>query len=190
MTAQARERLLYQGEETWIATEPLQPFLQSRRDISLLSPSSACLRGYYGEWELRDNQLYLVRLTAFVDDYREVDLSYLFPGKSRVFAQWFSGEIRVPRGLMLDFVHRGYESLYEKDEFLIFEAGVLTGRYEVDNHQQYRERLQQRSREKSEAFAERDARKERSRQVTLITLSVLAAGVLAFCLWVFYFSAG
>jgi hypothetical protein len=186
MTAQAKERLLYQGEETWIATEPLQPFLQNQKNITLMSPSSACLRGYYGEWELRDNQLYLVRLTAFVDDYREVDLSYLFPGKSRVFAQWFSGEIRVPRGLMLDFVHRGYESLYEKDEFLIFEAGVLNGCYEVDNHQQYRERLQQRSRVASEAAAKQAERKQRQRTRTLITLSVLAAGLLAFGLWLWW----
>lgn len=186
MTAQAKERLLYQGEETWIATEPLQPFLQNQKNITLMSPSSACLRGYYGEWELRDNQLYLVRLTAFADEYREVDLSYLFPGKSHVFAQWFSGEIRVPRGLMLDFVHRGYESLYEKDEFLIFEAGVLTGRYEVDNHQQYRERLQQRSRVASEAAAKQAEHKQRQRTRTLITLSVLAAGLLAFGLWLWW----
>jgi hypothetical protein len=125
MTAQIKELLLYKGDKVGMATEPLCPYLKNRKDINFLFRSTACLRGYLGIWELRDKELFIIKLQACVEDYKKVDLNYLFPDKSEIFADWFSGEIRIPQGEMLQYVHTGYESIFEKDLILKFKKGVL-----------------------------------------------------------------
>jgi len=125
MTAQIKELLLYKGDKVGMATEPLCPYLKNRKDINFLFRSTACLRGYLGIWELRDKELFIIKLQACVEDYKKVDLNYLFPDKSEIFADWFSGEIRIPQGEMLQYVHSGYESIFEKDLILKFKKGVL-----------------------------------------------------------------
>lgn len=125
MTAQIKELLLYKGDKVGMATEPLCPYLKNRKDINFLFRSTACLRGYLGIWELRDKELFIIKLQACVEDYKKVDLNYLFPDKSEIFADWFSGEIRIPQGEMLQYVHTGYESIFEKDLILQFKKGVL-----------------------------------------------------------------
>ena len=58
----------------------------------------------------------------------------MFPGyPERVFAHWYSGRIRVPRGKLLKYVHAGYASIYERDLLLDFERGVLVASMEKHN---------------------------------------------------------
>ncbi len=137
MTAQSGDILFYKGKKTIMATEPLNQYLLSRSDIKFLAPSTDCWRGYYAKWEITDNKLYLVGLKAYVDNYEEVDLDYLFPGQKQVFAGWFTGEIRVPKGEMLEYVHMGYFSVYEKDIILTFIDGILTGEKVIDNRKEH-----------------------------------------------------
>lgn len=137
MTAQSGERLLYKGEETWMATEPLNQYLQNRNDVKFVSPSTDCWRGYYGQWEIKDNNLFLIGLKAYVEEYREVDINYLFPGENQVFAMWFTGEIRIPQGEMLEYVHMGYASKYERDLILKFNEGVFIEEWINDNREEF-----------------------------------------------------
>lgn len=58
---------------------------------------------------------------------------YLFPDQEKVFAEWFTGEIRIPYGEMLQYYHIGYASVYEKELYLEFENGYLIGKREKDN---------------------------------------------------------
>lgn len=142
MTAQAGERLIFKGEKTWMAAEPLNQYLQNRKNISFVAPSTACWRGYYGQWEIKNNKLYLIDLKAYLEGYGEVGLGYLFPGQKTVFANWFSGKIRIPQGELLYYVHGGYDSLYEKDLILVFENGILLNEYIVDNQEEFQKRLE------------------------------------------------
>jgi len=135
MTTQFGERILYKGEETQMETRPLSEYLQTRDDIRFKSPSTACRRGYYGQWEIKDNKLYLIDLVAFLKDYEKVGLTYLFPGQDEVFANWFTGIISIPTGELLKDVHRGYGLTYEKDILLHFKEGVLIKEEEVDNRE-------------------------------------------------------
>ena len=64
MTAQCRERLIYNGEEYYLATEPLAPYLVSHK-IRFTAPHTACWRGYIGSWLIEDNKLYLVDLPGY-----------------------------------------------------------------------------------------------------------------------------
>ncbi len=64
------------------------------------------------------------------------DLSKLFPGKvvdNKVFAFWFSGDLTIPKGKMIEYVHMGYMSRYERELILSFENGDLMDAIEYDN---------------------------------------------------------
>lgn len=65
------------------------------------------------------------------------NLDYLFPEKEKVFAKWFSGEIRIPHGEMMKYVHQEYASLYEKELFLKIKKGIVISQYEMGNTHLY-----------------------------------------------------
>ena len=118
MTAQCRERLIYNGEEYYLATEPLASYL-IKYDIRFIAPHTACWRGYIGSWLIEDNKLYLVDLKANISENnkkygadKEVGLDFLFPGQTKVFANWYSEVIHIPHGKMMKYVHQGYASLH------------------------------------------------------------------------------
>lgn len=45
--------------------------------------------------------------------------------KGRVRADWYSGELRIPMGEMLKYVHGGYCSTWERDRLVMIEKGVV-----------------------------------------------------------------
>jgi hypothetical protein len=66
MTAQAREKLIFKGEEFYMACEPFSQFvIKNKLDLRLHAPSSALWRGYLGEWEITNNKLYLTKISGF-----------------------------------------------------------------------------------------------------------------------------
>lgn len=132
MTAQSREILTYNGKKTGIAIEPLKLYLE-KNSIRFLPASSACWRGYQGFWEVKDGKLYLTRLIANIEEYKEVGLDYLFPGQDEAFAQWFTGEIRIPKGKKLESEDSEYISIYEKELVLKFADGELVDEKIIDN---------------------------------------------------------
>ncbi len=155
MTAQVRERLIYNNEEYSLATEPLSPYL-AKHKIEFPSTTTACWRGYCGKWLIENNKLYLIDLKAnsgnFLFDGRTVGIDYLFPGQNKVFADWYSGEIRIPYGKMMQYVHQGYASLYEKELFLTVESGVIVDESEIDNTHFYNDKKSMEKRNQDDLF--------------------------------------
>jgi hypothetical protein len=135
MTAQEREILHYNGETYWLSTEPLESLLEIMGDekLAFVSTSTACWRGYVGTWEIENDKLFLIDLKGQTKDIEVVTLDLIFPNQKKVFAEWFSGGIKIPQGKMLHYEHMGYMSIYEKDLFLEFKKVVLIGNREVDN---------------------------------------------------------
>ena len=135
MTAQIAERLIYEGERHAMCEEPLGSyFSQGGKDPGFESMNTACWRGYVGEWEVIDDRLYLVGLEGGLNDGTDASIETVFPGfPDRVFAHWYTGKVRIPQGKLLDYVHMGYESIYERDLFLTFERGVLVDKKVVTN---------------------------------------------------------
>ncbi len=133
MTIQAGDILTYNGEETRIATEPLKPYLETRSNVGFLYKSTALVRGYVGRWEIKSKKLYLVSLVGFIENNEQVDLDYLFPKQTEVFASWYSGDIRIPDGELLKKINLGYASIFEKDRILTFKEGLLIGETVKDN---------------------------------------------------------
>ena len=137
MTAQAREIIYINGKEEQMATEPLEPFLKKNPHLKFEAPHTACWRGYFGTWEINEDKLYLidfnVNLEGFDGKSVPMDLGDLFPDQKKVFADWFSGIIKIEKRELLEYVHLEYESKYEQDLFLVFEDGVKVDEYLIDN---------------------------------------------------------
>jgi hypothetical protein len=186
MTAQARERLIFNGNETSMAAEPLNQYLQNKDDKIFISPSTACWRGYYGHWEIKDSKLYLIGLKAYIEGYKEVGLDYLFPGQKEVFANWFSGEVRIPQGEMLEYVHMGYASMYDSDLLLVFENGKLVNQYEIDNKEEFQNRPKKREIEERERPTKEAKKKKEERIIVFSAITILVLIFIGICIGIFY----
>ena len=127
MTAQIGETLRYEGQELVMCDQPLSTYFARINSYPEFEPSCTALwRGYVGTWEILARRLYLIGLVATMKDGSLANLATLFPDyPERVFAHWYSGEIRVPRGKLLKYVHMGYGSTYEEDLLIAIEKGVV-----------------------------------------------------------------
>ena len=128
MTAQISESLSYKGENYSMCTEPLGVFFKlGGSKPSFMANNTALWRAYIGHWEVLDDRLYLTDLKGVLADGSNANIETVFPGfPGRVFAHWYSDTIQIPQGKLLDYVHMGYASTYERDLLLTFEKGVLT----------------------------------------------------------------
>ena len=143
MTAQAREILIYKGKKYGMATEPLEPYIESNGiQFNHMIECSGWQRGYIVTWSIEDNKLYLIDIDTD-NDRKKVGLEYLFPNQEKVFAEWFTGELRIPYGEMIKYVHQGYASLYEKELFLNVQKGIVISEREIDNTLYYNNMIKQ-----------------------------------------------
>jgi len=131
MTAQKHEIILIDGREFGMTSTPLQPYLESLNKPSQFKFTvTSCWRGYVGTWELKGNKLFLIKLKGYrelkpLNEVLEADLTYLFPGKNEVFADWYTGTLRIPDGKMIEYIHMGFASVYERDLYIKFFNGVM-----------------------------------------------------------------
>jgi hypothetical protein len=126
MTAQIPEKLLMNGKTLTLCSEPLHGYFALHGEPDFVANCTALWRGYVGTWEIRDARLFLIGIEAEYQDGTRASLSALFPGQSeRIFARWFSGTLRCPRGGELEYVHMGYGSIHEEDLLLQIEQGNL-----------------------------------------------------------------
>lgn len=133
MTAQMHELLTIDGRNTSMAYCPPIPLDHPRiveRDPS--EPpgegggsvySTACWRGYQGSWKIENGIMYLTALRG------RLKLLGLEP----IFADWFSGILRIPRGEILHYVHMGFESVYEEEEHIRIVQGIVVETRIIDN---------------------------------------------------------
>lgn len=133
MTAQIAENLCFEGVMLRMCDTPLDSYFSfgGRRPEPGFDCYSctALWRGYVGSWEITNDRLYLVDLSGTLRDGTDVCLATLFPDyPDRVFAHWYSGELRIPEGKLLNYVHMGFGSRYERDLILSIRNGILLSR--------------------------------------------------------------
>lgn len=97
-----------------------RPTATFSRDGSLIN-STACWRGYQGIWEVRDDRLYFC------------GFSERFLLASPLFADWVSATLVVPEGQLVQYVHMGFDSVYEREIHVTVERGIVTGRTVIHN---------------------------------------------------------
>jgi len=125
MTAQIEETIFVDGIPVALLTNPLDAFLERFPDGPRFeSTSTALWRGYIGKWELTNSRLYLIELSGLLTTGSEASLETIFPGyPDRVFAHWYTGTLRIPKGRQIKYVHMGYGSEFEIDHFIRIERG-------------------------------------------------------------------
>ena len=85
--------------------------------------STACWRRYVGSWEIKDERLWLIGLTG----------AWHLEGQEPLWAEWFSGVLRVPTGPLLQYVHQGFSSVYAEELLITVENGRVVRRERVDH---------------------------------------------------------
>ncbi len=58
MTAQYGEKLIYKGKQVGMSTLPLSQYFESLEEKPVFEvQNTACWRGYFGTWEIKDDKL-------------------------------------------------------------------------------------------------------------------------------------
>jgi hypothetical protein len=153
MTAQTPEILFHKGEKLHLCSEPLEShFTTINPRPKFQAHATCCRRGYIGSWEIDGGKLYLIGIENWtlekvdgsytsvtclptLSDGTEVTIASLFPESdgTRVFADWYTGELRCPQGEWLKYVHGGFGNKYERDLLIRVESGVVVSEQVREN---------------------------------------------------------
>jgi hypothetical protein len=155
-TAQQPDRLLVDGKEERLNTNPLEPWRAAHPDaVEMPMLSTANWRGYVATWEVAGGKLWLRRVEGRqptgkmirreyetsggerrIHEYPEQAphdyLPQLFDGRTEVVAEWFTGTLIVPRGELVEYVHMGYASTYERYLVVWVRRGEVVRQLELD----------------------------------------------------------
>ncbi len=127
MTSSIQEILLVQGMPMGMEVQPLDSYFELSGEPSpFVAPNGDNWRGYVGMWTLEDNKLYLIELNGFGKD-RPLNMNSLFPNQGRVFAEWFSGEIKIASGVdhFILSIFYDVDSDFQLDWYLIIKNGIV-----------------------------------------------------------------
>jgi hypothetical protein len=132
MTAQACDSILIEGKEHRLYCEPLESFWHEYNPKPSFIPSNtACWRGYIASWKIEGHKLYLTEIET---ENENLKMDKVFPDRQApVFADWYSGKLRIPQGEMLQYVHMFYQSKFESDLFLLVDNGIILREWVVHN---------------------------------------------------------
>ena len=144
MTAQRPDTLIYEGQECALYTEPLEAYFRlGNPRPGFRAPHTGLWRGYVATWRIAADMLFLTDLEAWLGDISgegpltQAGIEILFPdAHGPVAAPWYSGVLHVQLGELLQYVHMGYESVYEQELLLTVENGRVVGKQLVNHHDQ------------------------------------------------------
>ena len=155
-TAQYPDKIIYNGVEYALHTNPLEAFFEKNPDKRPQDEimSSALWRGYVATFEIIDNQLFLKDIevqiadTSSKESYRTTWKSVIkevFPDTDKVKVGWMTGLLVLPYGKLKNYVHMGYGSTYSNYILLEISEGNLTqerkfngAKYEEFKEKQFR----------------------------------------------------
>jgi hypothetical protein len=142
MAAQQPDKILFNGENLDLYSNPLEQFWTNRRkgrEAFISTPE--CSRGYVAAWEIRDNKLLLKDIDGdynrnfiFFRKAAKYSLTKLFPKSNGrpIVASWFSGKLRVPIGKMILYEDSSYDSRFEKELIITIDKGEIVKVVTID----------------------------------------------------------
>lgn len=109
-----------------LACEPLKPYMEGLKEpIRFFSPDTGLMRGYIAEWQIdKEDRLMLIDFKGWRTNGMANGVGFLFPGETTVFAEWFTGVLKINVGQVIEYKHRGYESVFENLISIDFLKGV------------------------------------------------------------------
>lgn len=114
------DRIVYKGNEYSLFTKPLDFLIEMNPNMVpkiKINDFTYNLPEYFVEYEIIDNQLILKDIVNLDESYNKDApslLQNLFLNKKQVKADWFSGLLVLPYGKLINYVHMGFASTYEK----------------------------------------------------------------------------
>jgi hypothetical protein len=166
MTAQAPDLLIFEGREVALLSNPLEALWDKTHPRPRFIPTSTgLLRGYVATWAVENGTLLLLKVEGLVcvdahgepvfgcQDFmqesiglnrysttsRPVSLQLLFPGAiGPILAKWFSGELRIPEGECVRYVHMGYGSVYARELLLQIDRGIVVVSRHIETGEGFR----------------------------------------------------
>ena len=143
-TYQTTEKIYINGVKYDLLSSPIELDDLLSAKIAKLIPDSHFVstnlyRGYIGEWELKEDKLYLRKITL---DYKRkcvpTDvLNQIFAPyctKEGILASWVTDTLRVGNGEMLAYDDFGEDCIYEREIFLTVKEGCVTSEKVYDNY--------------------------------------------------------
>jgi hypothetical protein len=128
-TAQTPDVISVDGKTHDLTVNPLERYLAEHPEKRPSSNtwSSANWRGYVAHWAVADGKLILtdVRIATGKDETASV-LKDVFQEPPPIVATWFTGHLIIPTGKLVQYVHMGYASEFDRYLVLRIKEGVVT----------------------------------------------------------------
>lgn len=147
-TAQRPDKILYEGKEYMLQSNPMEeyfklhPKMRPKTDVR----SSNMWRGYVATFEIKDGSLVLRDIEVQVynnepdnDGFRlgmKSALKEVVPDGKPLKIDWFTGLLVLPEGDVVNYVHMGYGSTYERYTLLEIASGDFKKAKKFD-HKEY-----------------------------------------------------
>jgi len=133
-TGQVPDYLIINNDTLPIFSNPLDQYIRKVENKELKKlidsincNSTACWRGYKAIWELQNDTLFLRKIASCHKfcghEVSDTNLKEIF-GTENVVADWFTGKIVMPKGELIQYIHMGYESVYEEEHVYSFRKGI------------------------------------------------------------------
>ncbi|OJJ19476.1 hypothetical protein BKI52_21960 [marine bacterium AO1-C] len=143
-TAQIPDYIIYKGEKYFLHSNPLEKYFAkypNKRPQSKIR-STGLWRGYKATFKIQDETLLVKDIEIQVQvngDYKwRSVIQKVFPNKASRKLLWYKGILVMPHGKMINYVHMGYGSTYEKYTLLEIKEGKLK-RTKRMNYKKYSE---------------------------------------------------
>ena len=125
MTNQSPEIFVHKNISLTLQCEPLSQYFEKFKNApQFVFNDTGLSRGYLGKWGIIENKLFLIKLQAY-STQGTVGLDYLFPQKDIVFADWFSGDLILNVGEVLEYSSRLEPISYEKEIRINIKNGLI-----------------------------------------------------------------
>lgn len=135
-TAQIPDRIIHNGQEYSLNSNPLEGYFEKfpdKRPVGGIM-STALWRGYVATFEIKNSRLFLEDIEIEYEDITSMEsdnikfksvINEVFPGQKEIILDWFTGLLVIPHGELVNYVHMGYGSTYEKYILLEIDKGYL-----------------------------------------------------------------
>jgi len=152
-TAQFPDKIIYNGKEYALNSNPLEDYFEKNPDKRPKGGimSTALWRGYVATFQILDGQVYLKDIEIEVRDstskgrfktnWKSV-INDVFPNQAQVKVDWLTGLLVIPHGKLVNYVHMGYGSTYEKYILLEIDKGDLIKekRFKYKDYEKFKDR--------------------------------------------------
>lgn len=152
-TAQYPDKIIFDGKEYSLHSNPLESYFEKNPDKRPKGGvmSTALWRGYVATFEIRDSQLFVKDIQIEYWDttnkkshdtkWKSV-LTEVFGEQKDIKVDWLTGLLVLPYGKLVNYVHMGYGSTYEKYFLLEISKGdyVKSKKFDYKDYEKFKDK--------------------------------------------------